>query len=202
MGIPVSFGRSLTVVTADRFPGVSVFLHASGQDLCPPPDVAAGITKCTPPFFPEREVPAGIDLHDPEIVGAVFVAVDSPRLEVGLPPGYGPKDLRINAVFLPGLVKAELLGMCFCRHHEQHTDAKDPDLRHEYASRNALETQRSHFFYFIILRQSLSRFKRKLPLNEKPTCFGGLLFLSSFIIYLFKVCSGSLLPPDRCFIHL
>src|SRR6185369_556975 len=45
-------------------------------------------------------------------------------------------------------------------------------------------------FYFIILRQSLSRFKRELPLNEKPTGFGGLL-LSSFLIYLFKVCSGA-----------
>src|SRR6185369_4279299 len=147
MGIPVSFGRGLTVVATDRFPGVSVFLHASGQDLCPAPDVAAGITKRAPPLFPEGEVPAGVDLHDPEIVGTVFVPVDSPRLEVGLHPGYGPKDLRINAVFLTGLVKAELLGMCCCRHHEQHTDAKDPDLRHESASRNTLESNETPTFF-------------------------------------------------------
>lgn len=57
-GIFISLAWGLAVVAADGFPGVTVLLHAAGQDLRPALDVAAGISKRIPPIFSECVVPA------------------------------------------------------------------------------------------------------------------------------------------------
>ena len=74
--------------------------------------------------------PTGIDLHDPEIVGAVAIPVYCPWLAVGLDPGNGLQYQGIDAVRSSGLFKAELLPVRSCCHGKQHDDAECLDIKH------------------------------------------------------------------------
>ena len=107
VGVPAFGGAA--VVAADRLPGVAVVADALVQHPGAGHDVGAGIVQVLPSRT-ELIGPAGVDLHQADIDGAVAVMVAGGGVEAALAFGDGPEEDGRDCVALPGLLETEGLG--------------------------------------------------------------------------------------------
>ena len=89
-----------SVVGTDRFPRVAEALDVAGEDPGADVDARARIEEIAlaDAVGRQRGQPRRVDLHEPDVAGAVAVASDGLRVECGFGAGDGVEQLAADAV--------------------------------------------------------------------------------------------------------